>query len=33
VIIYDYIDTLEPVLAKMADRRWAGYGALGYEVA
>lgn len=33
VIIYDYIDTLEPVLAKMADRRQAGYGALGYEVA
>jgi len=33
VIIYDYIDALEPVLAKMADRRRAGYRALGYEVA
>ena len=29
VIIYDYIGTLEPVLAKMADRRRAGYRALG----
>ena len=33
VIIYDYVDGLEPALAKMANRRQAGYRALGYEVA
>jgi superfamily II DNA or RNA helicase len=32
VIIYDYVDPLEPVLARMADKRQAGYRALGYEV-
>jgi superfamily II DNA or RNA helicase len=32
VIIYDYVDEDEPVLAKMAAKREAGYKALGYEV-
>jgi superfamily II DNA or RNA helicase len=32
VIIFDYVDGHEPVLAKMATRREAGYRALGYEV-
>jgi superfamily II DNA or RNA helicase len=32
VIIYDYVDAGEPMLAKMAARREAGYKALGYEV-
>ncbi len=32
VIIYDYVDGREPLLAKMATRREAGYRALGYEV-
>lgn len=32
VVIYDYIDALEPFLAKMADKRQAGYRALGYEI-
>jgi hypothetical protein len=31
-VIYDYVDGLEPVLAKMADKRQAGYRVLGYEV-
>jgi superfamily II DNA or RNA helicase len=31
VVIYDYIDGLEPVLARMADKRQVGYRALGYE--
>ena len=32
VVIYDYVDAAEPLLAKMAARREAGYRALGYEV-
>ncbi|MGP8264575.1 MAG: TOTE conflict system archaeo-eukaryotic primase domain-containing protein [Beijerinckiaceae bacterium] len=32
VIIFDYVDEREPLLAKMANRRKAGYKALGYEV-
>ncbi len=32
VIIFDYVDEHEPLLAKMASRRKAGYKALGYEV-
>jgi len=32
VIIYDYVDEREPLLAKMATRREAGYRALGYEL-
>jgi superfamily II DNA or RNA helicase len=32
VIIYDYVDADEPLLAKMAAKREAGYTALGYEV-
>ena len=32
VIIYDYIDRNEPMLAKMATRREAGYRSLGYRV-
>jgi len=32
VIIYDYVDGREPVLARMAAKRQAGYRALGYEV-
>jgi len=32
VIIYDYVDVHEPLLAKMATRREAGYRNLGYEV-
>ena len=32
VVIYDYVDENEPVLAKMAAKREAGYKALGYEV-
>jgi len=32
VVIYDYVDAEEPLLAKMASRREAGYRALGYEV-
>ena len=32
VIIYDYVDEDEPMLAKMAAKREAGYKALGYEV-
>ena len=32
VIIYDYVDGHEPMFAKMATRREAGYRALGYEV-
>ena len=30
VIIYDYVDSEEPVLAKMATKRQAGYRAIGY---
>jgi superfamily II DNA or RNA helicase len=32
VVIYDYVDEYEPVLAKMAAKREAGYRAIGYEV-
>jgi superfamily II DNA or RNA helicase len=32
VVIYDYVDADEPLLAKMAAKREAGYTALGYEV-
>jgi superfamily II DNA or RNA helicase len=32
VVIYDYVDSEEPLLAKMAAKRDAGYKALGYEV-
>jgi superfamily II DNA or RNA helicase len=32
VVIYDYVDPLEPVLARMAGKRHAGYRALGYEI-
>ncbi len=33
VIIYDYVDTAVPMLARMANKRLAGYRALGYDVA
>lgn len=32
VVIYDYVDDQEPVLAKMASKREAGYKAIGYEI-
>ena len=32
VVIYDYIDESEPILAKMAAKREAGYRSLGYRV-
>ena len=32
VVIYDYVDENEPMLAKMAAKREAGYRALGYDV-
>jgi superfamily II DNA or RNA helicase len=32
VVIYDYVDVDEPMLAKIAGRREAGYRALGYDV-
>lgn len=31
VLIYDYVDANEPVLAKMAAKREAGYRSLGYQ--
>ena len=31
VVIYDYVDGGEPVLARMATKRRAGYRSLGYE--
>ena len=31
VIIYDYVDEQEPMLAKMAGKREAGYRSLGYR--
>jgi len=31
VVIYDYVDSLEPMLAKMATKRRAGYQSLGYS--
>ncbi len=33
VIIYDYVDENEPILAKMATKREAGYRSLGYRAA
>ena len=33
VVIYDYVDSSVPMLARMADKRLAGYRALGYEIA
>lgn len=33
VVIYDYVDGNEPMLAKMAARREAGYRTLGYRAA
>ena len=32
VLIYDYVDEREPILAKMAAKREVGYRAIGYEV-
>lgn len=32
VVVYDYVDTEVPVLARMAKRREAGYRALGYRI-
>lgn len=32
VVIYDYVDRNVPMLARMAVKRRAGYGALGYEI-
>ncbi len=32
VVIYDYVDDKEPMLAKMADKRRAAYRSLGYRV-
>ncbi len=31
VVIYDYVDENEPLLAKMATKREAGYRSLGYR--
>ena len=33
VVIYDYVDGNEPMLAKMAVKREAGYRSLGYRAA
>jgi superfamily II DNA or RNA helicase len=33
VVIYDYVDVNEPMIAKMAVKREAGYRALGYRKA
>jgi superfamily II DNA or RNA helicase len=33
VVVYDYIDVNEPMLAKMAAKREAGYRSLGYQTA
>lgn len=33
VIVYDYVDSAEPMLARMAAKREAGYRSLGYEEA
>jgi len=33
VVIFDYVDGREPVFAKMAAKREAGYASLGYEIA
>jgi len=32
VVIYDYVDRNVPILVRMAAKRRAGYGALGYEI-
>ena len=32
VVIYDYIDELVPVLARMYEKRLSGYRAMGYEI-
>jgi superfamily II DNA or RNA helicase len=32
VIIYDYVDTRVPVLARMAAKRRVGYQAIGYKI-
>jgi superfamily II DNA or RNA helicase len=32
VVVYDYVDPLVPILARMATRRQAGYRALGYVI-
>jgi superfamily II DNA or RNA helicase len=32
VVIYDYVDDTVPVLARMATKRRAGYGVLGYTI-
>ena len=32
VVIYDYVDAQEPILAKMAAKREAGYRAIGYDI-
>jgi superfamily II DNA or RNA helicase len=32
VVVYDYVDSEEPMLAKMAAKRQAGYHSLGYEI-
>jgi superfamily II DNA or RNA helicase len=33
VIVYDYVDSGVPMLARMALKRQAGYRSLGYEIA
>jgi superfamily II DNA or RNA helicase len=33
VVVYDYVDGLVPVLARMSAKRQAGYRALGYKIA
>ena len=33
VVIYDYVDGGEPILARIAAKRRAGYRNLGYEAA
>jgi hypothetical protein len=32
VLIYDYVDSEVPVLARMYAKRRAGYKAIGYEI-
>lgn len=32
VVVYDYVDGAEPMLARMAAKRAAGYRSLGYDV-
>jgi superfamily II DNA or RNA helicase len=32
VVIFDYVDANEPLLAKIAGKREAGYRAIGYQV-